>query len=110
MFFRKSDHASNYFRIALRNTVPVNEAEMDVAQEILPDFGSTGFSPERIYCFIGGGAYFVLDTRKGIETGGQKLVVEGHVHAEGSELLVLVNLVISALPTDMAGWLEHSRV
>jgi len=108
MLFRISDSQNNWMRMGLRDTVPTSEAEMNDSVEILPHWGGTVDAPEKIHLFIGNGVYLELDIRKPMATGGKKLVLEGR--CEGNDIRVLVHLVVSGLPTDMAGWLAHNRV
>lgn len=108
ILFRSSDNSNNSLRFALADTVPTTEAEMDAALEILPDYGDSADTPERIYLFIAQGLYLEFDLQKPMVTGGKKLVVEGYCF--GEEIKALIHVVVSTLPTHMAGWLAHSKV
>ncbi|MBA7717003.1 hypothetical protein ES703_126090 [subsurface metagenome] len=99
IFIRHSDHQSNYLRVGLLDDVPTSEADMNIAVELLPDFGSSSNAPERIYLFEGGPVYLELQVRMGLTTGEKKLVVEGHVYVDGAALLGMIHVVVSELPT-----------
>lgn len=99
IIIRQSDHRSNYLRMGLLDNVPTSEGDMDNAVEILPDFGSSSNTPERIYLFDGGPVYIEPQVRMGLATASKKLVVEGKVYADGTALLGMIHVVVSELPT-----------
>lgn len=104
----KAESAFYDFRFGLRDTVPTNEAEMDTAIEILPYLGSAHAGPNYLRVEYLETAIVQINLKKGMVTGGKKLVVEFKSSIAWAALNVF--LVCSALPTDMAGWLAHSKV
>ena len=105
-----SDYAYNKVRIGLSDTVPTSKEEMDATDNIFPDFGDKATTPPGINCGIIPGMFFWISLRRGLATGGKKLVMEAKRHASGTILIADIILVISTLPTDMAGWMAHSKV
>lgn len=95
-------------RVGLANELPKNEAEMDLADEIFPAFGFPKTGPNGI--LLSGAAQFLVsfDARKGMVTGGKKLVISLY----NSTGAVRANplFLVSGLPTSMAGWLAHNKV
>lgn len=106
----RSDHISNHFRVGLRSTVPASTADMDGADEIFPDFGLLTYHPSRLYVPAVPGTYYNMPMRTGFVTGGKKLVCEGFQHAESSWISFIVYFMVSAMPTEMDGWLAHKKV
>lgn len=99
---------SGWVRVGLADAVPVNQAQMDAADPILPYFGSPTETPPVICPPSFQTMYVAIDTRRGIVTGGKKLVVEIRCGAAKTKIVVWV--LVSCLPTDMAGWLAHNIV
>lgn len=95
-------------RVGLADVVPTNVGEMDAAMEILPYFGQAATGPNYIGCKIDGYAFLQLEVRKGMSTGGRKLVMQNNCTAGISRIFTWVT--ISMLPTDMAGWLAHNKI
>lgn len=99
----------SYVRVGLADTVPTSEAEMNAAVEILPHGWQARAGPNRISLLSGAYALLVYDVRRGMATGGKKLVIEMDNIFYGWNR-VEADLIVSGLPTDMAGWLAHSPV
>lgn len=99
---------SGYGRAGLRANVPANVAQMNTAQEFYPYFGMSMAGPNMLPNKTGTTVTGIVSFRKGIITGGKKLVLQ--IHNNVDKCIVQVALLVSGLPTDMAGWLEHSRV
>lgn len=108
MFPRFVDSMNSYFRVGLRATVPTSEAEMDEAVPVLPDFGAINYTPPRIHLMDGGTSVWQFFHRKGMETGGKKLVAE--LWCSTSDVALIFYMLYSELPTNMAGWLAHHKV
>lgn len=104
-----TDYAFNKIRIGLSDTVPTSPEEMDATYNLFPDFGDPAFTPPGINCGTIPGEFFWLSLRRGLATQGLKLVIEARRHASGTILIADVILVISGLPTSMAGWLAHNK-
>lgn len=100
--------ASGYFRVGLADNVPVNEAQMDAAVEIFPYFGVAHAGPNVISDWGQPFVYWGFDVRKGMATGGKKIVLE--VKCIAATIRCLIELTVSTLPTNMAGWLAHNKV
>ena len=96
-----------YMRIGLANAVPVNEGDMNAADEIFPGYGAPAIGPDRISIWGGTYASWSFDSRHGLTTGGQKLVLEVYAHLETCRVQVM--LIVSELPTSMASWLSHNQ-
>lgn len=96
------------FRFGLRDTVPTSIAEMDTAVEILPYLGSPHAGPNTLRVEYIETAVSQIDLKKGMVTGGKKLVVE--IKSSVQWVACNVFLVCSELPTDMASWLAHNKV
>ena len=95
-------------RVGLAAAVPTNVAEMDAAQELFPDYGIANAGPNIIPLSAKVGWHIMHGVRKGLTTGGKYLVTETYCAAP----IIRSNatLLVSGLPTDMAGWLAHSKV
>lgn len=104
------DHPWSYWRMGLRSTIPTSEAEMNTCQNIFPDFGNQTFAPPRINVATISGSYYQLPLAYGLVTGGKKFVIEGLLNAAGGNLIFNAYLIVSGLPTSMAGWLAHHKV
>lgn len=106
----QSDQRSSFVRMGLATAVPTSSAEMDATTPLFPYFGNAVYTPPRVHFpTIGGPAYFI-PVRKGMVTGGKKFVGEIYLHGAGTALLLDVYLIVSGLPTHMAGWLAHHKV
>ena len=88
--------------------MPANEAEMDLATEILPDYGVAHAGPNQINLYSTKFTMLTINLRKGMATEGKKLVIENYCNVVS--MRVECNLVVSGLPTSMAGWLAHHKV
>lgn len=95
-------------RLALADVVPANTADMDAALEIFPDYGIIQAGPNKIPLNAELPWYIMHRVKKGMVTGGKYLVTETRCGA--GVMRTNVALLVSGLPTDMAGWMEHSRV
>lgn len=95
-------------RIGLADTLPTTEDQMNATIPLLPDFGDLSLTPPRIV--LGTARYEVwrFPIRKGMATGGKKVVIE--LRCPQTKLNLLIHLVYSELPTSMAGWLAHNKV
>jgi len=99
-----SDYAGNWVRVGLADTVPTSSAEMDATVNFLPEFGTSAFAPPRISVPTDSGINYNVAIRKGIVTGGKKLVIEGNLSSYGTTLVVSVFIIAAALPTKVPGW------
>lgn len=95
-------------RIGMSDDVPADDGEMDLVDEIFPDYGSPGPGPNDIDFMEATYTYYAFNIRKGLVTGGQNLVMSTENTAGVMRLMCA--LVVSELPINMAGWLEHARV
>lgn len=102
------DYTRFRFRAGLRNTIPTNEAGMDAATEILPYFGQPIAGPNYIRLGTKDSRPYIIPLRKGMVTGGKKLVVSAYTGTDAS--MIDVFMVVSSMPTRMAGWLAHDKV
>lgn len=89
-------------RIGLAAAVPTTIAEMNAADEIFPDLGAPTAGPNYIDFFSTVYSYYAFDVRKGMATGGKKLVMSTYCVAATMRLLCV--LVVSELPTKVPGW------
>lgn len=96
------DTSKAYIRVGLLDNLPGNEAAMNLAVPILPNFGNIGFTPPRIAMADAGYNTFQFVLRKGIVTGGKKVAVE--CYSDAVELKVQFYLVFSELPNLIPGW------
>jgi len=94
-------------RIGLADTLPTSEAEMNAALEILPAHGRPRAGPNDMIFNSRDYVFYSLDCRRGMETGGKFLVIECFAAAATMRLWCI--LVVSGLPTQMAGWLAHHK-
>ena len=102
------NYTRHRFRVGLRESIPTNEAEMDTATEILPYFGEPRDGPNYIRAGTLDTRAYLIPLRKGMVTGGNYLVASCYTGTDQS--MVDIFLVVSGLPTSMAGWLAHNRV
>lgn len=103
-----NSHVYNYIRVGLTAKKPVNEAEMDASIPVLPDFGVVTYTPPRIYFSDDSKEILKFTLRKGMVTDGLYLTTEAF--SNDVKISILIALVISELPTQMAGWLAHHKV
>lgn len=98
-WFRQPAFARIRFRFGLRATIPTSVAEMNGATEILPYIGAITTGPN--YLRIGSFDTFVTDLvlRKGMATGGLKLVME--VQSTSVNTRADLFVVYSELPTEI---------
>ncbi|MBA7522328.1 hypothetical protein ES705_14446 [subsurface metagenome] len=99
---------SGYYRAGLADSLPADEAEMNNALEIYPNWGILQAGPNRLPIVSPDPLHIVVQLRKGMVLGGKKLVIQNH--CEGAKGRLNFWLLISSVPTDMAGWLAHSKV
>lgn len=103
---RRVDNTNNYCRVSLGDTLPTNEAEMNATQPVLPQFGALAWTPPRIYPPTTTMTVWQFDLRKGMVTGGKKLILE--CYASIDAMAAIAFIVVSELPTNISGWLAHS--
>lgn len=109
ILFRWCDNESSRVRFGFRATLPTSEAEMDTSMPVFPDLGDAAYSPPRIFLTDWGHEVWEFETRTGIVIGaGLKLT--GEIKSAGTAAKVLLVIVYSGLPTNMAGWLAHNKV
>jgi hypothetical protein len=100
--------SSGQFKVGLLDALPGSEAEFALATEIIPYFGIPMAGHNVVGLYSEQYQYAVFRMRKGMVTGGKKLVIEHRCIAGTSRVLVWV--LVSGLPTNMAGWLAHEKV
>lgn len=96
------------YRAGLSHTLPASEGQMDATQEFYPHWGRHHAGPNYILCGTYIFTYVTIPFKRGIVTGGKKLVVEAKSW-EGTARIHF-SLLVSGLPTSMAGWLAHNKV
>ena len=96
------------YRVGLRDTVPVNTAEMDTADEIFPYVGEKIVGPNHIRISQRYGSIMGIETKQGMVTGAKNLVVALYTSSEWTRGDFV--FIVSGLPTSMAGWLAHNPV
>lgn len=107
-WFRIDAYSKMSLEIGLAHNVPTNNAEMAACQEIFPHFGAAQPGPNTMRV---GQRYSVplqIEVRKGMITSGKKLVAD--FYSTLADARVDVYLVVSGLPTSMAGWLAHHKI
>lgn len=97
-----SDVGTGNLRIGLAAAVPTTIPEMDAAVELLPDVGSDVFGPNKIRFETPNFVVINIVVRKGMVTGGRKLVIENQCVAAVTRFMC--NVVVSELPTKVPGW------
>ncbi len=102
-----TENGKSRLRIGLSNTLPTSEEEMNAVQEIFPDFGSQMTGPNSIMFYGITYAFYSINLRKGMATEGKKLVIS--VNCQAGVVRLICALVVSGLPTSMAGWLAHNK-
>lgn len=100
--------AGSTIRLGLRATVPTSGAEMDDATELFPYMGYPHAGPNEIFMTTRESIPFVINTKIAMVTGGLKLVCTSYSDVVESHFNCF--LIVSGLPTDMAGWLAHGLV
>lgn len=97
-----------YVRLGLNDHLPVDAADMNTSIEILPNFGRPAAGPNIFW--ISGSYFYVWDmpAKRGLVTNGWNFVIENRCVV--ADFRVDVTLIVSGLPTDMAGWLAHNKV
>lgn len=101
--------AMGNFRIGLADVIPTSAAEMDAAVELFPHAWDPRAGPNQISMYAKQYVVLGFNPRKGLVTGGKKLVVQLGVTVD-IRMRVDTILVVSGLPIDMAGWLAHNKV
>jgi len=96
------------YRAGLAAVIPINHAQMDAAQEIYPYYGVPHAGPNLIQRNAYGWTTIAVRFRKGMVTSGKFLVVENESILGTSR--IIFSLLVSGLPTNMAGWLAHNKV
>lgn len=96
-----------YVRVGMADAVPTSEAEMDAAAEIFPGYGFPNPGPNVISVWQTVFIHRALAVRKGLVTGGKKLVVE--TYRFSGSYIIDCSFLVSELPTSMAGWLVHNK-
>ena len=99
---------SGNYRAGLAEEVPTSSAEMDEATEFYPHYGVPRTGPNLLPRAAYQPTTIEIPMRKGMVTGSKYLVVENYT--VNSQSRVYVNILVSGLPTSMAGWLAHSKV
>jgi len=105
---RRNDSADNYFRIGMRATVPLNEAQMNASTPVFPEWGNLAFTPPRITLPEATDQVWFFNTRCGIETGGLRFV--GEVWGNACPAMVQINIVYSELPAEIPAHLDPNTV
>lgn len=93
-------------RTALRATIPTSQAEMNDSLDFIPYYGYEEAGPNAIRITTGSKQFVNIPMRRGLSTGGRKLVIENRCAAGVSRFQVYV--LVSGLPTNISGWLAHS--
>lgn len=100
--------AGSTVRIGLADLIPVNEAQMDAADEILPYFGIARAGPNQIVVYTLAGIHYSFNMRKAMVTDGKKLVIS--VYCAAGSVWVDVGLIVSPLPTRIPAHLDPRTV
>ena len=103
-----STGGTGHMRVGLANEVPTSEAEMDAAVEVFPGMGDPRAGPNRIQLYATTFVFWTQDMKKGIVTGGKKLVIENFCNI--ASMRVGCNLVVSGLPTQIPAHLDRNTV
>lgn len=101
--------AKGYIRLGLRSTVPTSQAEMNTASEICPYAWWISGGPNIFELQSGQYALIQYKIRKGLATGGKKLVAE-MCNSNAIRMRVHLDLIVSGLPSAIDGFLAHSVV
>lgn len=99
---------SGWVRAGLADTVPTTQAQMDATDPILPYFGSASEVPPVICPPSFQTQYVSFNCRKGMVTGGKKLVIEIRCGAADTKIVLWV--MVSTLPIIIPAWLVHDKV
>lgn len=94
-------------RVGIRATVPTSTGEMDAATAIFPYFGKLTFTPPQFALRTEYSNALVVPCRKGMVTGELFFVAE--LYADVAATHCDVFMIVSGLPTSMAGWLAHNK-
>lgn len=105
-----NDHRSNYIRMALGTTLPVNQAEMSALTPVLPYFGRLDITPPYVFLQKDYGPGYHIQHQKGLVTGSKKLIVEGFTNAAASSLYACIYIVVSDLPKKVPAHLDPNTV
>jgi len=90
-------------RAALRDTVPINQAQMDACQEIYPNWGIPDAGPNwfprlpRVFTHV------EISCRIFIVTGGKKIVMENALDTGKGR--IQITMVVSGIPTRVPDWM-----
>jgi len=93
-----------YMRVGLDTDVPTSVAEMNAATELFPSIGEAHAGPNIISFYGERPFYWSVDLRKGMVTGGKKLVIE--VYCSVTKVRFDCELVVSGLPTEVPAFLN----
>lgn len=104
-----SDYKANHVRIGLRDTLPESKEQMDTCQNILPCLGDNTWTPPKYNPPTVPQQAYHIELRMGLLTSRRYFVAEGYVHENGLNMRALLYMVVSGLPTSMAGWLAHNK-
>jgi len=96
------------YRAGLADAVPVNVAQMDAATEIYPYFGIDHAGPNYIIRITEDATHVVIKFKKGMVTGGKKLVIE--VGSAAGTARGFFGLLVSGLPTKIPAHLDPNTV
>jgi len=107
-WFRQNAYCNHMFRFGLAEEVPVNVGQMDAATEILPYVGKPATGPNELRQGTAESNIQQLFLRRCMATGGLKLVVQLGSSVQWATIDLII--IVSGLPTSMAGWLAHHRV
>lgn len=105
-----NDAVWSFVRMGFRDTAPVNVGQMDASHNFLPGFGNTAFAPPRINTSLVTGLQYHVPLKMGVTPAGERLVAECYCSAGGTQTIVMLYIIYSTLPVDMAGWLSHNIV
>ena len=96
--------ASDTFRLALGDQLPVTTAEMDALDPLVPGFGITGLGPRQIY-FAGYAWVGIRKIRMNSRSAGRRIILEvnpGGGTAKGLQVVIAV----SSIPKEVPDWLH----
>lgn len=102
-----STNGTGNLRVGLAAAVPISQAQMDAVLEIFPHYGIPMPGPNQIALNSGEPVSYSIPVRMGIWTDRCYLVIE--CGCTIAKFRVEAALVVSGLPTSMAGWLAHNK-
>lgn len=107
-WYTETNSTSDYLRLGFRAAVPGSIAQMDEAVPAEPETFDVPPNPRKMYLPMLTSNVIMIPTKKGVDVTGLFLVMM--VHSAAARCSGACILTYSEMPTDMAGWLEHSRV